>query len=39
VPVGKGRVVSFAFNPLNRYLNHHDSGFFWNTLIHWNNLN
>jgi hypothetical protein len=39
VPLGKGQVVFFAFNPLNRYLNHHDSGLFWNTLIHWNHLN
>ena len=39
VPLGKGQVVFFAFNPLDRYLNHHDSGLFWNTLIHWNHLN
>jgi len=38
VPHGKGRIVSFAFNPLNRFLNHHDSGLFWNVIIHWNHL-
>ena len=38
VPHGKGHVVAFTFNPLNRYLNHHDSGLFWNTLMHWNHL-
>ncbi|MGA0155204.1 MAG: M14 family zinc carboxypeptidase [Flavobacteriaceae bacterium] len=39
VPHGKGSVISFTFNPLNRFLNHHDSGLFWNALIHWNHLN
>lgn len=39
VPVGKGRIVYFTFNPLNRYLNHHDSSLLWNVLINWNNLN
>ena len=38
VPNGKGNVVFFNFNPLNRYLNHHDSSLLWNTLINWNHL-
>jgi hypothetical protein len=38
VPHGKGHIVSFAFNPLDRFLNHHDSGLFWNVIIHWNHL-
>ena len=36
VPVGKGRVIAFTFNPLHRYLNHHDFGMVWNALLHWN---
>ncbi len=38
VPHGKGRVVFFTFNPLHRYLNHHDSSLLWNVLINWNHL-
>ncbi len=38
VPVGKGRVVFFTFNPLNRYLNHYDSSLLWNVLINWDHL-
>lgn len=38
VPLGEGNVVYFTFNPLNRYLNHHDSALLWNTLINWNAL-
>lgn len=37
-PVGDGNVVFFTFNPLNRFLNHHDSGMLWNVLINWNAL-
>jgi len=25
IPVGEGRVVAFTFNPLHRFLNHHDA--------------
>jgi hypothetical protein len=35
LPVGKGRVVAFTFNPLHRYLNHHDAPMLWNTIINW----
>ncbi len=38
VPLEQGRVVFFTFNPLNRYLNHHDSSLLWNVLINWNHL-
>ena len=38
VPSGKGRIVYFTFNPLNRYLNHHDATLLWNTLINWDHL-
>lgn len=38
VPVGRGRVLLFAFNPLHRYLNLSDFRFAWNALLHWNDL-
>ncbi|EAZ82699.1 M14 family zinc carboxypeptidase [Algoriphagus machipongonensis] len=38
VPVGEGSVLAFTFDPLHRYLNHHDSPMVWNALIHWNHL-
>ncbi|GAA0879046.1 M14 family metallopeptidase [Algoriphagus jejuensis] len=38
VPVGKGRIIAFTFDPLHRFLNHHDAPLVWNTLINWNNL-
>jgi len=38
LPVGKGRVILFAFNPLNRYLNHADFRFIYNVLLNWNDL-
>jgi hypothetical protein len=38
VPVGSGRVVAFTFDPLHRYLNHHDAPLLWNVLIIWNHL-
>ncbi len=37
-PVGKGNVVLFAWNPLHRYINHHDHAFFYNALLNWNDL-
>ncbi len=36
VPVGRGRVVAFSFNPLHRWLNHHEHPMVWNALLHWN---
>ncbi|MFT4031666.1 MAG: M14 family zinc carboxypeptidase [Siphonobacter sp.] len=38
IPLGQGRVVAFTFDPLHRFLNHHDAPLVWNTLINWNNL-
>jgi hypothetical protein len=38
VPVGKGRVILFAFNPLHRYLNLSDFRFVYNALLNWNDL-
>jgi hypothetical protein len=38
LPVGKGRVVLFSFNPLHRYLNHSDFRFVYNVLLNWNDL-
>jgi hypothetical protein len=38
VPVGSGRVIAFTFDPLHRFLNHHDAPLVWNALINWNFL-
>jgi hypothetical protein len=38
LPLGKGTVVAFTFDPLHRYLNHHDSPMVWNALINWDKL-
>lgn len=38
VPQGNGRVIAFTFDPLHRYLNHHDAPMVWNALINWNYL-
>lgn len=38
LPVGKGRVILFGFNPLHRHLNLSDFRFAWNALLHWNDL-
>ena len=38
VPVGKGRIIAFTFDPLQRYLNHHHAPLVWNALINWNDL-
>lgn len=38
LPIGKGTVVAFTFDPLHRYLNHHDSPMVWNALINWDKL-
>jgi hypothetical protein len=35
VPVGKGRVIAFTFDPLHRFLNHHDFPLVWNALMTW----
>ncbi|MFO0981114.1 MAG: M14 family zinc carboxypeptidase [Planctomycetota bacterium] len=38
VPVGRGRVVLFAFNPLHRFLNHSDFRLAYNAIMNWNDL-
>jgi hypothetical protein len=38
LPVEKGRVILFAFNPLHRYLNLSDFRLVYNALLHWNDL-
>jgi len=35
MPVGKGHVVSFNFNPMHRDLNRGDQRLLWNTLLNW----
>jgi hypothetical protein len=38
VPVGKGRVVIFSWNPAHRFMNHHDLGFLHNALMFFDDL-
>jgi hypothetical protein len=38
IPLGKGHVIAFTFNPLHRWLNHHEFPLVWNALMHWNDL-
>jgi len=33
---GAGRLIAFSFNPLHRYLNHHDARLVFNALLFWN---
>ncbi len=35
LPVGRGRVVAFNFNPMHRDLNRGDQRMLWNSLINW----
>jgi hypothetical protein len=35
MPVGKGRVVAFNFNPLHRDMNRGDQRMLWNVLMNW----
>ena len=35
---GEGRAVVFTFNPMHRYLNHHDAGMVLNAILNWNDL-
>jgi hypothetical protein len=36
VPVRQGRVIAFTFDPLHRFLNHHEFALVWNALANWN---
>jgi Zinc carboxypeptidase len=38
VPVGKGRVVAFDFDPIHRYQTESDFRMVWNVLLNWNDL-
>lgn len=38
VPLGKGRIIAFTFDPLHRYLNLHDAPLVWNVLMNWDYL-
>jgi hypothetical protein len=35
MPVGRGRVISFNFNPLHRDLNRGDHRLLWNAILNW----
>ena len=35
MPVGKGHVVSFNFNPLHRDMNRGDQRLLWNAILNW----
>jgi hypothetical protein len=35
MPVGKGHVVSFNFNPIHRDLNRGDQRLLWNAILNW----
>jgi hypothetical protein len=36
IPIRRGRVIAFTFNPLHRFLNHHEFPMVWNAILHWN---
>ena len=38
VPVGKGALIGFTFDPLHRFLNLHDAPLVWNCLMNWEQL-
>jgi hypothetical protein len=38
MPVGKGHVVAFNFNPLHRDLNRGDQRLLWNAIINWQSI-
>jgi hypothetical protein len=38
VPVGKGRVLAFNFNPMHRDLNRSDYRMLWNAILNWNRI-
>ncbi len=35
MPVGKGHVVAFNFNPMHRDMNRGDQRMLWNALLNW----
>ncbi len=36
VPIRNGRVIAFTFDPMHRFLNHHEFALVWNALANWN---
>lgn len=38
MPVGKGRVVAFNFDPIHRYQTESDFRLVWNAILNWNDL-
>jgi hypothetical protein len=38
IPVGKGRVVAFGFDPIHRYQTESDFRLVWNAILNWNDL-
>jgi len=38
IPLGRGRVVAFGFDPIHRTLARSDFRLVWNTLLNWNDL-
>jgi hypothetical protein len=38
IPIGKGRVVAFDFDPIHRYLTLSDFRLVWNVVLNWNDL-
>jgi hypothetical protein len=38
IPVGRGRVVAFDFDPIHRYLTLADFRLVWNAILNWNDL-
>jgi hypothetical protein len=38
VPVGKGRVLAFDFDPIHRYQTESDFRLVWNAILNWNDL-
>lgn len=38
MPMGRGNVVLFGFDPLHRYQTHGNFALVWNTILHWNDL-
>ena len=38
IPLGRGRIVAFGFDPIHRTLARSDFRLVWNTLLNWNDL-
>lgn len=38
IPIGKGGLIGFTFDPLHRFLNLHEAPLVWNCLLNWNQL-